>query len=182
MSRSTVDISLEKFRFTCSVDDVADTFAWLLVEMRAAVPRLRTDERIVLRTIMAHESKALTVRDLFPDFVRNSEAHKTLRRLRAGQFVRPALSGHWVLDEPIEVKPFGRLIWVKCGEEALFGDVAVASAEGKPESSEIDLSRPYPGTNMAEVALQMEEVADCDYDLIDLLKCAQGEADGPMER
>ena len=61
---------------------------------------------------------------LFPEFTRESEGHKTLRRLRAAQFVRPARTGRWDPQEPIEVKPFARLMWDRIGEDAIFDGVA----------------------------------------------------------
>ena len=71
---------------------------------------------------MAHAGAPLTVRDLFPDFEREGEGHKTLRRLRASQFLYPARTGRWEPDEPVAVTPFARIAWDRVGEERIFSE------------------------------------------------------------
>jgi hypothetical protein len=121
-------------------------FAGLLREMRVAVPFICTAERQALRQIMAHESGALTVGDLFPDFSRESEALITLRRLRTAQFIRPAGKDVWERDSRIEVKPFARLAWARLGEAAIFGEVPDAD----PVEEDIDLALPEVNTAVNE--------------------------------
>jgi hypothetical protein len=104
--------------------------------MRSVIPFLRSDERETLRWIMSQESGSLTVRDVFPVFTRESESHKSLRRLRAAQFIRPAESGRWNPDERIEVKPFARLMWDRVGEDVIFAGVPGAAAPAAAAATE----------------------------------------------
>jgi hypothetical protein len=174
MKPSELEIDLGTVRMHCTPDEIAATLQWLLLEMRTVTPRLRADERDVLRRIMSHENGTLTVGELFPDFARESEGHKTLRRLRAAQFVRPAKTGHWVSEERIEVKPFGRLMWDRVGEARLFFDSAevpliapdeeaVPQAEPvaeQPVEEVIDLAEIEEAKNAeAEEAKEVEEPA-----------------------
>jgi hypothetical protein len=122
MKVSELDLELGTVTMHCTTAEVARTLEALLGEMRLVIPKLRRDEREVLRRIMSHESGTLTVADVFPDFGRESEAHKTLRRFRAAQFIRPANTGRWDPNEPIEVKPFARLMWDRVGEAQIFGE------------------------------------------------------------
>ena len=121
MSMSELELDLGTVRMNCTHDEIARTLAALLGEMRAVLPKLREDEREALRKIMS-EVGALTVGEVFPDFARESEGHKTLRRLRAAQFVRPGRTGRWDPDVPIEVKPFARLMWDRVGEDEIFAN------------------------------------------------------------
>ena len=185
MNNSKVHVKLDAFTIHCSAKEIADTFAWLLEEMRAATPRLRPDERAALRKIMSRESGSLTVGDVFPAFAREGEAHKTLRRLRAAQFIRPARSGRWGPDEPIELKPFGKLMWNRIGEAAIFNDSA-GGAEGEgifdqvpeaanAENDEIDLSRPDVNEPAAAETVRAKgRAAWEDDDVLDFLKDAKG--------
>jgi hypothetical protein len=128
MKVSELELDLGTVSMHCTTAEIARTLEALLGEMRMVIPKLRRDEREVLRRIMAHESGTLTVADVFPDFGRESEGHKTLRRFRAAQFIRPANTGRWDPDEPIEVKPFARLMWDRVGEAEIFGE-----AQAEPE-------------------------------------------------
>ena len=120
MSQSEIDLDLGTVTMSCTAPEIATIFAGLLREMRRMIPRLRPDEMEILRSIMRAERGSVTVGDLFPDFTRESEPHLTLRRLRAAQFIRPARTGRWEPEEPIEVKPFARLMWDRVGEEGFF--------------------------------------------------------------
>ena len=127
MNESPIEIPLGSHTMSCTTEEIATTLGALLAEMRSVIPRLREDERDVLRQIMSQESGTLRVANVFPEFARESEAHKTLRRLRAAQFVRPSRSGCWHPGEPIEVKPFARLMWDHIGEDAIFDGIAPAA-------------------------------------------------------
>jgi hypothetical protein len=120
MKLTDIEIDLGSATMSCAASEVGEVFAGLLGEMRRMAPCLRGDEVNALREVMRHETGTLTVGELFPDFERESEPHLTLRRLRAAQFIRPGRSGRWAADEPIEVKPFARLVWDRLGEESLF--------------------------------------------------------------
>ena len=122
MSVSELELDLGTAAMSCTTEEVAAVFAALLREMRAVAGRLRPDERVALRLIMSRDSGTLSVGEVFRGFARESEAHKTLRRLRAAQFVRPAKTGRWDPDERIEVKPFARLVWDRVGEGTIFAD------------------------------------------------------------
>ena len=187
MAPSQVRIDLGTVKIDCTPEEIAATFSWLLTEMRAAVPRLRPDECEVLRKIMRHESGELTVQDVFPEFMRESEGHKTLRRLRAAQFIRPMKTGRWELNEPIEVKPFGRLIWNRGSEGGLFGDwmdTNHLSENGKPAPDDgdevIDLASPDRDLlePKAPSYLQSEEAANGDNDLLDVFEFASEKHNG----
>lgn len=140
MKLAPLTIDLGSASLNCTADEVGATLAALLDEMRAVARLLRGDERVVLRRIMAHDADTLTVRGVFPDFRRDSEAHKTLRRLRAAQFVRPAEHGRWDPDEPIQVKPFARLMWDHLGEAEIFGGRAAAPAEPEVDPDDVILN------------------------------------------
>jgi hypothetical protein len=146
--------------------------------MKAAAPRLRPDERAVLRKIMAQPSCSLAVRDVFPHFKRESEEHKTLRRLRAGQFIRPAETGHWVPEERIELKPFGQIVWNHCGEENLFEEV---TGHGSPaaEPTVLVSAREIPADERVSSSELVLDLADdslaMDDDLLDLVNGARSE-------
>lgn len=116
MNASELVINLDTIAIACTPEEIGAAFAALLREMRTVARLLRADERLALRKIMSQQSGTLTVADVFLGFTRESEAHKTLRRLRAAQFIRPARTGRWAPEEPIEVKPFARLMWDHVGE------------------------------------------------------------------
>jgi hypothetical protein len=137
MTQSELDLDLGTETMNCTAEEVVAVFAGLIREMRAAVPFITADERAALRHIMAHESGALTVAAVFPEFERDSDAHMALRRLRTAQFIRPAGRDVWELDQYIEIKPFARLVWDRLGEAAIFGDAPEAVAV-----EEIDLALP----------------------------------------
>jgi hypothetical protein len=127
----------------CGADEVAAALAGLLREMRAAAPFVTPHERQVLRSIMSHDSGALTVGDVFPDFDRNSDALTALRRLRTAQFIRPQDRDRWEAGEHIEVKPFARIVWDRLGEAGVFGDAGESEPEPEPQpDEEIDLALP----------------------------------------
>jgi hypothetical protein len=138
MSASELQLDLGTVTMKCTNEEVAATLAALLGEMRAVIPKLREDERDILRQIMAQDNGALTVGELFPDFARESEGHKTLRRLRAAQFIRPALTGRWDPQEAVEIKPFARLMWDRVGEDTIFDGIAAAPA-ATPVNDVVDL-------------------------------------------
>jgi hypothetical protein len=162
-----LELDLGTVTMRCTTDEVARTLAALLREMRLVIPLLRPDEREVLRQIMAHDNGRLIVRDVFPFFARESEAHKTLRRFRAAQFVRPANTGRWDSDEPIEVKPFARLMWDRVGEAELFPEAskkpAAAPADETPAAAEepVATAKPVAEEVIAdEQLLAVEKAAD----------------------
>jgi hypothetical protein len=155
MRQSELELDLGTVTMNCTPEEVASTLASLLGEMRAVIPMLRPDERDTLRRIMAEESAALTVGDVFPDFERESEAHKTLRRLRAAQFIRPARTGRWDPPERIEVKPFARLMWDRVGEAVIFSDASEAAARASAPVAEPEAAEPEVAPD--EDALVIEE-------------------------
>jgi hypothetical protein len=163
MKPSSIDIDLGSVSMSCTAEEIAGTLAALLGEMRAVLPKLREDERDVLRQIMSQDSGTLTVVDVFPDFSRESEGHKTLRRLRAAQFIRPARTGRWDPDEPIEIKPFARLMWDHIGEDAIFDGVAPVPATpvpmATPADDVVDLGL-VDDVNLAGSAAHAEPVAE----------------------
>ena len=138
MKPTEVDVEVETITVPCSARDLKATFGWLLVEMRAVAQVFRPDERELLRTIMSHPGPLL-VSDLFPNFTRESEEHRTLRRLRAAHFIRPINTGRWEPDEPIEATPFGRIMWDRIGEQRIFAPPPV-----KPKGNPIDHPTPIP--------------------------------------
>lgn len=159
MNNSELRLDLGSIRMDCTPREIAATLAALLREMRSVIPRLRQDERDTLRQIMAHGTNRLTVNDVFPAFARESESHKTLRRFRAAQFVRPARSGRWDPDEPIEVKPFARLMWERVGEEVIFDGIPVRGSD----DDSVLASRPAIREESIEPALPDEEIVDLQH-------------------
>jgi len=159
MKLSPLTINLGPVSMSCTADEIGATLGALLDEMRAVIPMLREDERAALRRIMSHDGDNLTVGDVFPEFHRESEAHKTLRRLRAAQFVRPAVHGRWDPDEPILVKPFARLMWDHLGEAEIFQDGARAAGAAEPEVV-VDLSEPEETKEPAAPEETAEPAAD----------------------
>ncbi len=179
MSESQVQVHLDGITVNCTTQEIAATFSWLLVEMRDAMPRLRPVERKVLRWIMSKKSGTLTVSDVFPDFTRESEEHKTLRRLRAAQFIRPAKTGRWEANESIELKPFGLLIWNQCGEASLFNDCTVSRPiSNVAGDDDVVLDLASPDVNLLEQNANEftmdENVAQSDDDLLDLIVSSNG--------
>src|SRR5262245_28752782 len=136
MTQSELDLELGTEVMSCTAEEIAAVLAGQLREMRAAVPFISAPERATLRRIMAHDGP-LTVGDGFPDFVRGTEEHLTLRRLRTAQFIRPAGRDMWERGEGIEIKPFARLVWDRLGEAAIFGDAPDAEAEEPLAEEEI---------------------------------------------
>jgi hypothetical protein len=152
MNPAELEIDLGTTTIQCTPDEIAATFTACLREMRLVARLLRADERVALRLIMSRDSGTLTVGEVFRGFTRESEGHKTLRRLRAAQFVRPAQTGRWDPDERIEVKPFARLMWERMGEAELF------SEENEiPEASPIE--EPVASTRGA-VEWDMDDLLD----------------------
>jgi len=152
MKPSELEIDLGSTTMVCTRREIGDTLSALLGEMRVVLPKLRDDEREALRRIMSADRGSLTVREVFPDFARENEAHKTLRRLRAAQFVRPAVSGRWDPEERIEVKPFARLMWDHVGEEAIFAP-ATGHAEEPPIAAPADATEQVDSTGEADDAV-----------------------------
>ena len=138
MKASQVDIDVDSVMIRCTARDLKANFGWLLSEMRALAKQLRAEERDVLRVIMNHTGVALTVRAVFPQFTREGEAHRTLRRLRAGKFIRPTKTGRWEPDEPIEPTPFARMMWDRMGEDRIF------TPHAKPKSPSTSTRTPAP--------------------------------------
>ncbi|AMV28502.1 hypothetical protein VT84_29120 [Gemmata sp. SH-PL17] len=139
LTQSEIDLDLGSVTMSCSTDEIATVLAGLLREMRSAAPFIRPDERDVLRQIMAHDSGALAVAEVFPDFARGSEAHTTLRKLRTAQFIRPAGRDCWGPHEHIEIRPFARVVWDRLGEAGVFGD--------PPALDEDDVDLALPGAD-----------------------------------
>jgi hypothetical protein len=144
MSVSELELDLGTAAMNCTAEELAAAMTSFLREMRSVAGLLRPDERVALRMIMSRETGTLTVGEVFRGFSRDSEAHKTLRRLRAAQFVRPAKSGHWVPEERIEVKPFARLIWDRVGEGTIFADVVLNGEEDLPMAEPVAAPQPIP--------------------------------------
>jgi hypothetical protein len=158
MSVSELELDLGTAAMNCTADEVAAALASFLHEMKSVARLLRPDERVALRLIMSRDSGTLTVGEVFRGFSRNSEAHKTLRRLRAAQFVRPAVSGNWTPGERIEVKPFARLLWDRVGEGAIFADDAAPDADADvvfnvPEDADAVFKVAEDANDDAEVVL-----------------------------
>jgi hypothetical protein len=145
MTASQVGFELETVKVPCTTEDLKATFGWLLLEMRSVAKVLRPDERDVLRKIMTHKGPTLTVRGLFPEFKREDESHKTLRRLRATQFVYPKRTGRWEPDEPVAVTPFARMMWDHLGEERLFSPPPIPPIPpNPPKRVTVDARTPAP--------------------------------------
>jgi hypothetical protein len=148
MSVSELELDLGTAAMSCTAEELAAAMASFLREMRSVAALLRPDERVALRMIMSRESGTLSVGEVFRGFSRDSEAHKTLRRLRAAQFVRPAKSGSWNSEEYIEVKPFARLIWDRVGEGTIFAeesaDVVLNGEEDLPMAEPVAAPQPAP--------------------------------------
>jgi hypothetical protein len=148
MSQSEVTLNLGGAAMDCTAEELAEAIAGHLREIRSVVRLLRPDERVALRAIMSRPSGTLRVAEVFRDFSRDSEAHKTLRRLRAAQFVRPAQTGCWNSDELIEDKPFARLLWDRLGEGELFAaessehEVVITADEEETAREEAPLAEP----------------------------------------
>jgi hypothetical protein len=171
MAQSELALDLGTETLTCTAEEIAAVCAALLREMRAAVPFIRPEERAALRRIMSYNSAALTVADLFPDFVRESPAHVALRRLRTAQFILPAGRDAWERDQHIAIKPFARLVWDRLGEAAIFGEVPAPV-----DKDEIDLA--VPEVNAPEAAetvrVQNKAAAWEDDDVLDFLQDTPG--------
>lgn len=118
---SEVALNLGFLSVKFKVEELDETLGSLVAEMRAIAGTLGESERKKLREIMAAPTDTLTVAAVFPDFSRETPAHETLRKLRDAQFIRPTERGRWESRKHISVKPFGRLMWEKVGEEKLFG-------------------------------------------------------------
>lgn len=142
MSVSQVGFELDTLTVPCTAKDLKATFGWLLLEMRAVAQVLRPDERTLVRQLLSHTGKPLTVLDVFPDFQRECEGHKTLRRLRAAQFVYPKRTGRWEPDEPITVTPFARMMWDQLGEQRIFEPPPPPPPQ--PKGTSIDSHTPPP--------------------------------------
>jgi hypothetical protein len=163
MSAPELQLDLGTATIRCTAAEVEAAFAALLREMRLVTPILRQDERQVLRRVMSRDSGTLTVADVFPGFVRESEAHKTLRRFRAAQLIRPARTGRWDPAEPIEVKRFARLVWDRAGEAAIFSPPPMPPAAAPP-------AEPFAGRAAVE-----DPLLGLDGDAVDLARCAEEE-------
>jgi hypothetical protein len=155
MNTSELMIRLASKTIRCPIADIGSTFEWLLREMQSSARYLRPEERDLLRKIMSAESRTYTVGDLFPEFTRECEAHKTLRRLRAGQFIHPGKHGKWDLGEPIEIKPFARLIWTQAGEEAIF-----PPGPSRPKPSPVEESYVWQDENAPAELLDLDDVTE----------------------
>ena len=118
VSEFTLTLGIVSVKF--KVDELNQTLESILSEMRSITSTLRIDEREVLQRIMNNRDKSLTVNDIYPNFKRDTEEHKTLRRLRDAQFIRPSEGDGWESHKHVEVKAFGRLMWEKVGEDKLF--------------------------------------------------------------
>lgn len=113
-----IDLKLVKLKFKS--DELEKILADVLTEMRSITTGLGVDECEKLRTIMAKPSGTFAVTDIYPTFSRGNPEHEKLRRLRDAQFIRPAGGGRWHTESRIEIKPFGKMMWEKVGEQKLF--------------------------------------------------------------
>jgi hypothetical protein len=139
MKTPGVDVALDTVTVPCTSKDLRATFGWLLIEMRSFGAVLTSQERELLRKIMAHAGPSLLVSDLFPDFGRGGAGHAMLRHLRAALFIRPENSGRWEADEPIGVTPFARMLWERIGEERIFSPPPLG-----PNGASLDSQTPAP--------------------------------------
>jgi hypothetical protein len=167
MTRSELENDLGTETIACSDEEVALVFAGLLREMRAALPFVRPEERAALRHIMAHPSGALTVAEVFPEFVRESAAHVALRRLRTAQFIIPAGRDVWERDQHIAIKPFARLVWDRLGEAGVFGD-----GPRRPDTDDIDLTPPAAPEDAETIRVRKRAWED--DDVLDFLQNTPG--------
>jgi hypothetical protein len=162
-SRLAITIDLGKDSISCTAGDLEATFAWLLAEMRSVAKVLRPDERELVRKIMTHTGPPLTVNDLFPAFTREGEAHKTLRRLRATQFVYPQRTGRWQPAEPVAVTPFARVVWGQLGEPGLFDPAAApAPTPTAPPLTQTPQPKPVTWDNLLECVLERQAARAAD--------------------
>ena len=115
-----VEVDLHFLKVKFEPEELEATLSDIVGEMKKIVSALRTDEREVLRKVMSSVSGSFVVAEIFPHFIRGSEAHQTLRRLRDAQFIRPLKGGPWEENKHIEIKAFGNLMWQKIGEKKLF--------------------------------------------------------------
>ena len=171
MVQSEIELDLDTETLACTAQEIATVFAAILREMRAAIPFILPDERVALRRIMAHESAALTVAEVFPDFARESAAHFALRRLRTAQFILPAGRDMWDRDQHIAIKPFARLVWDRFGEAVLFNEVPAQEAD----ADDIDLALPVVNAvEEVETIRVKNRAAWEDDDVLDFLQGAPG--------
>src|SRR5262249_31747678 len=64
---------------------------------------------LVLTKVEAGDGK-VRVKDIYPNFKRDTPAHEVLRGLRDAQFIRPVDSGRFHPDSVLQMKQFGRLM------------------------------------------------------------------------
>lgn len=83
--------------------------AAMLSDLLNDVRDLTREERDLFVRILNRKRREgkVTVADLFPDFVLDSEAHRMLRSLQCAHLVRPARRGHWDKDAQVQVTAFG---------------------------------------------------------------------------
>jgi hypothetical protein len=108
-SRETViEMAGAKIRITAqeAVDAVSDVFSEVDTILRE---HLTTEERQLFSKIVK-APHTLTVKDIFPEFKRETPEHKMLRALRGVFFIRPVERGGWQPFKRVEVTTFGRLV------------------------------------------------------------------------
>ncbi len=112
-----LDLKLVKLKFT--KEELDKTLSQLFEEMKIMVSRLSSYERNKLKQILAKPSMYYEVKEIFPEFLRESGNidFSTLRKLRDAQFIRPHDRGKWRGHKKIEIKAFGKIIWDKLGED-----------------------------------------------------------------
>jgi hypothetical protein len=171
MAQPEIELDLGTATVTCTAEEIAAVFAALFREMRAAVPYIQPEERTALRRIMSSESGALTVAEVFPDFVRESPAHVALRRLRTAQFIIPAGRDFWEAEQRIAIRPFARLVWDRLGEAVIFGD-----EPPKAEEVDIDLALPeaHALQNVETIRVKKKSATWEDDDVLDFLQDTPG--------
>jgi len=116
-----VKVNLGFMSVTFVEDELDETLASLVEEMRIITKDLSTGEQDILHKIMGSASPLL-VSDVFDGFERKTKEHETLRKLRDAQFVRPKERGTWRANKHIAIKPFGRVMWDKIGPKQLFNN------------------------------------------------------------
>lgn len=82
----------------------------LIQEMRVLIDKVSAaDRRLVLTKVEAGDG-TVQVKDIYPNFRRNTPEHDVLRGLRDAQFIRPVGSGQFHQDSTLQMKQFGRLM------------------------------------------------------------------------
>lgn len=108
-SRQTT-IKVAGAEISMSASEAGEALADFFTEVEVLLSEHLTLEQKDLFVRIGRQPHTPQVRDILPDFSRETTSHEALRALKKASFVRPIGGGQWSATRHIEVTTLGRLV------------------------------------------------------------------------